>query len=109
MTKHTSNFFGKADVCELYYWSASVSVGHPVGALAIICHWVLLTWLAYAYGMLCQDHIAPGELFTPPMCITIVLDWAHQLMYAHGQLLIIISSSGMLAMLGIGSGPSKLW
>jgi hypothetical protein len=32
------------------------------------------------------------------------LDWAHQLMYVHDQLLIVISSSGMLAMLGIGSG-----
>jgi hypothetical protein len=39
----------------------------------------------------------------------IVLDWAHQLMYVHDQLLINISSSGMLAMLGIGFGPSKLW
>ncbi len=37
------------------------SVGHPVGALAIICLSVLLTWLTYAYGMLCQDDIAPGE------------------------------------------------
>ncbi len=36
-------------------------------------------------------------------------DWAHQLMYVHDQILIVISSSGMLAMLGIGSGPSKLW
>jgi len=30
-------------------------------------------------------------------------------MYVHDQLLIVISSSGMFAMLGIGSGPSKLW
>ncbi len=52
---------GKADVCELKYLSANVSVGHPAGALAIICHWVLLIWLTYAYGMLCQDDIAPGE------------------------------------------------
>ncbi len=37
------------------------------------------------------------------------LDWAHQLMYVHNQLLIVISSSGMLAMLDIGAGPSKLW
>jgi hypothetical protein len=29
------------------------SVGHPAGALAIICLWVLLTWLTYAYGMIC--------------------------------------------------------
>jgi hypothetical protein len=39
----------------------------------------------------------------------IFLDWAHQLMYVHDQLPIVISSSGMLAMLGIGSGTSKLW
>jgi hypothetical protein len=37
------------------------SVGHPTGALAIICLWVLLTWLTYTYGMLYQDDIAPGE------------------------------------------------
>jgi hypothetical protein len=37
------------------------------------------------------------------------LDWAHQLMYVHDQLLIIISSSGMLAMLGMGAGTSELW
>ncbi len=37
------------------------SVGHPAGALAIICLWVLLAWLTYAYGMLCQDDFAPGE------------------------------------------------
>jgi hypothetical protein len=37
-------------------------------------------------------------VFTPPrMCIPICLDWAHQLMYVYDQLLIIISSSGMLA------------
>jgi hypothetical protein len=41
---------------------ASVSVGHPADALAIICHWVLLTWLTFAYGMLCQDDVAHGEL-----------------------------------------------
>jgi hypothetical protein len=33
----------------------------------------------------------------------IFLDEAHQLMYVHDQLLIVISSGGMLAMLGIGS------
>jgi hypothetical protein len=37
------------------------------------------------------------------------LDWAHQLMNVNDQLLIVISSSGMLAKLGIGSEPSKLW
>jgi hypothetical protein len=39
----------------------------------------------------------------------IILGWAHQLMYFHDQLLIVISLSGMLGMLGIDSGPSKLW
>jgi hypothetical protein len=39
------------------------------------------------------------RVFTPLMCIPIVLDWAHQLMYLHDQLLIVISSSSMLAML----------
>jgi hypothetical protein len=36
------------------------------------------------------------------------LDWALQLMYVHNQFLIDISSSSMLAMLGMGAGPSKL-
>jgi hypothetical protein len=36
-------------------------------------------------------------------------DWAHQLMYVHDQLLIVISSNGMVANLGMGAGPSKLW
>jgi hypothetical protein len=31
------------------------SVGHPVGALALICLWVLLAWSTYAHGMLSQD------------------------------------------------------
>ncbi len=61
-----------------------------------------------AYGMLCQDYVLPGEFYSS-MCMPIFLDWAHQLMYLHDQLLIIISSSGMLDLLGIGSGPSKLW
>jgi hypothetical protein len=39
----------------------------------------------------------------------IFLDWALQLMYVYDQLMIVISSSGMAAMLGIGAGPSKLW
>ena len=30
-------------------------------------------------------------------------------MYVHDQLLSVILSSGMLAMLGVGSGPSMLW
>jgi hypothetical protein len=50
------------------------------------------------------------ESFSRPMCMPIIfLDWAHQLMHVHDQLLICISSSGMLAKLGVGTGPSKLW
>jgi hypothetical protein len=50
------------------------------------------------------------ESFDSPMCMPMYfLDWALQLMYVHNQFLIVISSSGMLAMLGMGAGPSKLW
>ncbi len=105
---YTSNFMGKADVRELYYWSASVSVGHPAGALAIICHWVLLTWLTYTYRIPMSRWHSSQRVFTRPICMPIIfLDWAHQLMY--DPLLIVISSSGIFAILGIGSGPSKHW
>jgi hypothetical protein len=63
----------------------------------------------YAYGMLCQDDIAPEEVLLFNVHANYILDWTHQLMYVHNQLLIVISSSSMLALLGIGSGPSKLW
>jgi hypothetical protein len=43
------------------------------------------------------------------MGMPILLDWALQLMYVYNQLMIIISSSSMVAMLGMGAGPSKLW
>jgi hypothetical protein len=39
----------------------------------------------------------------------IFLDWALQLMHVYDQLMIVISSSGMIAMLGVDAGPSKLW
>jgi hypothetical protein len=39
----------------------------------------------------------------------ILMDWAIQFMYVYDQLLIVISSSGMVAMLGVGAEPSKLW
>jgi hypothetical protein len=35
-------------------------------------------------------------------------DWALQLMYGHDRFLIAISSSSVVAMLGVGAGPSKL-
>ncbi len=49
------------------------------------------------------------ENFDSPMCMPFFFDWALQLMYVHNQFLIVISSSGMLAMLGMGAGPTKLW
>ncbi len=52
------------------------SVGQPAGALAIICLWVLLTWLTYAYGMLCQDDVAPGEF--------LLIQYAWQLFFGLG-------------------------
>jgi hypothetical protein len=58
--------------------------------------------------MLYQDDIAPGE-FILLQLHSIFFGLGTSLMYVRDQLLIVISSSGMLAMLGIGSGPLKLW
>jgi hypothetical protein len=87
-------------------WPGS-SVGHPTGALAKICLWVIQHGWLTLYGMRCQDDIFPGEFWL--LQCACLLDWALQLMYVHNQFLIVISSSGMLAMLGMGAGPSKLW
>jgi hypothetical protein len=54
------------------------SVGHPAGALAIICLWILLTWLTYAYRMLCQDDIAPGE-FLLVQCACQLFFWTEHI------------------------------
>ncbi len=54
-------------------WPGS-SVGHPTGALAITCPWVILTWLIYAYGMLCQDDIVPGEFLLLQCACQFLLD-----------------------------------
>ncbi len=64
------------------------SAGQPIGALAIICLWVLLTWLIYAYGILCHDDVVPGE-FLLVQCASqlFFLNWAYQLMYVYDQLL----------------------
>jgi hypothetical protein len=43
-----------------------------MGALITIYCWVLLTWLTYAFGILCQDDVIPGEFFTRPMCMPII-------------------------------------
>ncbi len=60
--------------------------------------------------MLCQDEIAPENFYLSNVYAnTNLKDWKIQLMYVYDQLLIIISLSGMLAMFGMGAGPSKLW
>jgi hypothetical protein len=57
--------------------------------------------------MRCQDDIAP-ERFLLIQCACQFLDWALQHMYVHDQLMIVISSSGMVAMFNMVVGPSKL-
>jgi hypothetical protein len=66
-----------------------------------------LTWLIFAFGMHCQNDVAPGE-FLLIQCACHFLVWVLQLMYVFDQLRIVISSSGMVAMLGMGARPSKL-
>ncbi len=85
---YTFNSVGENDVCELYYWSANVSVGHPAGALTTICRWVLLTWLTYALWDTLLRWCSSWRVFTHPMCMPIIsLDKAHQLMCVYDQLL----------------------
>jgi hypothetical protein len=43
------------------------------------------------------------------MRMPILLDWALQVMYVSGPFVIVISSSGMVATLGMGAESSKLW
>jgi hypothetical protein len=43
------------------------------------------------------------------MCVPISMDWALQLMYVYDELLIVMSSSSMVAMLDMGAEPSKHW
>ncbi len=68
-----------------------------------------LTWLTYTYGMLCQDDVAPGEFLLIQCACQLFFGLGTSTHVCYDQLLIVISSSGMFAMLGIGSGPSKLW
>ncbi len=106
---YTSNFMGKADVYEL------LLIGQCFTRASRRCSSYNLLLGSFnmvdlrLWDALTRWH-SSRRVFTPPMCMpNIFLDWAHQLMYVHDQLLIVISSSGMLAMLGIGSGSSKLW
>ncbi len=101
---------GAVDVCELYYWPARVfsrascrcsSFDLSLGSSDMID---LRLWDALSRW--CWSW----RVVTHPMCLPILLDWALQIMYVYDKLLFIISSSGMVAMLGTkGAGPSKLW
>jgi hypothetical protein len=69
-----------------------------------------LTWLTYALWDALSKDIAPEEFSLSNVHANYYFfDWALQLMYVHNRFLIGISSSDMLAMLGMGAGPSKLW
>jgi hypothetical protein len=59
--------------------------------------------------MLCQDDVAPGEFLLIQCACQLFFGLGTSTHVCYDQLLIVISSSGMFAMLGIGSGPSKLW
>jgi hypothetical protein len=69
-----------------------------------------LTWLTYALWDAFFKMTSLLECFDSfNVHANYFLDWALQLMYVHDQLMIIISSSSMVAKLGMGAGPSKLW
>ncbi len=57
------NFWGKLMYMSYTTDPPGGSVGHPVSALAIICLWVLLTWLTSAYG--CPKPFAGIEEHLP--------------------------------------------
>jgi hypothetical protein len=103
-------FLGEVDVCELYYWPARVFSRASCRCSTLNLCVGYITWLTYAlWDALSRWHCS-WRVLTPSMCIPIIfLDWALQLMYVHDQLMIIILSSGTVAMLGMGAGPSKLW
>ncbi len=56
--------FGRSDVCELYYWSARVFSTASCRCSSFNLSLGSLTMLTYAYGMLCQDDVAPGEFYS---------------------------------------------
>ncbi len=106
--KYTFNFLGEVYVCELYYWPARVFSRASCRCSSYNLSVGSSTWLTYALWDVLSRWQCSWRVLTPPMCMPLFLDWALQLMYVHNQLMIIVSSS-MVAMLGMGAGPSKLW
>jgi hypothetical protein len=69
-----------------------------------------LTWLTYAlWDTFVKMTLLLESFDSFNVLANYFLDWALQLMYVHDQLMIVISSSSMVATLGMGAGPSKLW
>ncbi len=60
---YLQHFWGKLMYVSYTTDQPGSSVGHPAGALAIICLWVLSHGWLTLYGMHCQDDIAPGEFW----------------------------------------------
>ncbi len=100
---------GEVDVCKLYYWLARVFRRASRRCSSYNLSLGSLTWFIYAlWDALSRWHCF-WRVLTPQLCMPIFLDWALQLMYVHNQSMIVISSSSMVATIGTGSGPSKLW
>jgi hypothetical protein len=53
--------------------------------------------------------VTPGEILLVQCACQLFFGLGTSTLVCHDQLLIVISSIGMFAMLGIGSGPSKFW
>ncbi len=105
---HTFNFWEKLMYVSYTTDRPGVSVRHPEGALASICLWFL--WHGWFMCMGCIVKMTSLlESFYSSNVHANFWDWALQLMYVHDQLLIVVSSSGVVAMLGMGAGPSKIW
>ncbi len=101
-------FWGKVDVCELYYWPARVFSRASRRCSSLNLSVGSLTWLTYApWDVLSRWHCSCRV--STLQCAYHFFDWALQLIYVHNQFLIVISSSSMLAMLGMAAGSSKLW
>ncbi len=69
------------------------------------------TWLAYAYVTLCQEVVTSGEFVTSQgvidlyhFCVVVLTHVVLFMITPFGYL--IVSSRGMKAAFGIGSGPS---
>jgi hypothetical protein len=96
---YTFNFLGEVDVCKLYYWPATVfsrssqrgtSFDLSLGSFDTVD---LHLWDAQSRWRYFLESFHNSNVHAN------CLDWALQLMYVCNHLLIVISSSGMVASL----------